>query len=214
MKNIIDEKGYFNIYRAENSPDNYELNFDEFIEWVKNYILPKFDYINGSITYFIYFAYDRENDGVILFPSFDSDYDTVVGNRIKPCRGAPVFSTFYPEKIFYENYGTSYYKNYYSTFNGICRSAKGIKEKLSCYRNNGALKYQSLDKNKTLLNTYKTVNKLYEDFLHGRVELSNEQIQNMYDSETLDNIAWRIGMETLYNEMKKELNMYFAFVDE
>lgn len=198
-KYIIDEKGYFIIYNAKNYFEDFKSNFEVFADWVKRFIAPRFNYVCKSITYTIYFDYFNTGD-LVLFPTSANLNQIVDGNTSMNMTN--VFSVLDLDSYF----KTTYFETemYYAEFYNICKKAENTKEKMDNYRKEGIQKYDLFID--AFQSDYKKLEKEYNKYFDGIIKLTDEQIIDMYDNETLENPLWNRTINKLWDDLKQWIN--------
>lgn len=199
MEDFINDNGFYTIYDAKEFFSVYDFNFEAFADWVKRFITPRFNYICKSITYTIYFEYYNTGN-LVLFPT-SANLKQIIDSNILINR-SNVFSVLDLDSYF----KTTYFETemYYAEFYNICKKAENIKEKINNYRKEGLQKYTLfIDASSS---NYKKIKKEYDKYFKGTVELTDEQIVNMYNNETLENPLWNKTIYKLWVNLKQWIN--------
>lgn len=197
MEDFINDNGFYTIYDAKEFFSVYDFNFEDFADWVKRFITPRFNYVCKSITYTIYFEYYNTGD-LVLFPT-SAILNQIVDSNIS-INMSNVFSVLDLDSYF----KTTYFETemYYAEFYNICKKAENIEEIINNYRKEGIQKYSLF----TGTFNYKRLKKEYDKYFEGTLELTEAQIVNMYNNETLENPLWNETIYKLWGNLKQWIN--------
>ena len=199
MEDFINGNGFYTIYNAKEFFNVYDFNFEDFADWVKRFITPRFNYVCKSITYTIYFEYYNTGN-LILFPT-SANLNQIIDSNIS-INMSNVFSVLDLDSYFKTtSFGT---EMYYTEFYNICKKAENIEEKINNYRKGGIQKYRLFTD--TFSSNYKKLKKEYDKYFEGTVELTEVQIVNMYNNETLENPLWNKTIYKLWVNLRQRIN--------